>query len=662
MAFLDVAAADFKNYGMSRGRSSFTKITGNGGFSASTGIPYGGLLMALVNDITTAWQMYNGDPVTGNEIRNASDLSNITKAFYSQTALSGTGTNYNGSANYGVIVPTYRPAALQHVVLLDSTDAIHPNRGIVSRGVDQSHRIRLEFDERTRLYGTDPEFTRELYQLNVKCRELGRSEYNGGNTINETLIEEHLFDATKNGASADNAHPGYITTGPSVITPNGQWEGTLGIPNPMYGWLKVNIATKNQLLNSGDVSAPLASSDGLITLENGMTVNNSVIRNPGECIDVYFEDSIVPAQTKTITLVTHNTAFENAGVITGTTSGAIGTIDVATSGNPNIRYVTNNTRAFTVGETVTHSTAGTGVVATHLGNDFNRARRYRNKRKGRGWFKRYPKVSDTVGPSYPMSYRITMTERGMMVYLYDDAAADQSDDYAWFCAQRTVDNQTGITRTDEASRFPQHVLYSCSRESVYARDFGVYFSEQAANLQTVENTLNTIYDAAGTSYSVNSIGSDAFYIINTYDREDPLADEFTAKLIWRFVAREFDILKPWDVHKLATAHQTDSNAVLNPLEQLAITDDNRFVITFPTGLTTQRFMYPKEEMDMLCFSSAEVVAEASNVPMTTYKPDGTTSDARRYTGLRATLANGNGMRILALVNGQNILNSDINLD
>ena len=92
------------------------------------------------------------------------------------------------------------------------------------------------------------------------------------------------------------------------------------------------------------------------------------------------------------------------------------------------------------------------------------------------------------------------------------------------------------------------------------------------------------------------------------------------------------------------------------------TDDNRFVITFPTGLTSQRFMYPKEEMDMICFSSAEVVAEGSNVPMQTYKPDGVTADQRRYTGLRATLANGNGMRLLALVNGQYIFNSDINLD
>ena len=112
----------------------------------------------------------------------------------------------------------------------------------------------------------------------------------------------------------------------------------------------------------------------------------------------------------------------------------------------------------------------------------------------------------------------------------------------------------------------------------------------------------------------------------------------------------------------AGINERDSHAVINPLEQLALNDAGQLVIQFPNRLGSQRFLYTGTELDLLCFSSAEVVAEASNVPMTTYKPDGTTSDARRYTGLRATLANGNGMRILALVNGQNILNSDINLD
>ena len=67
-------------------------------------------------------------------------------------------------------------------------------------------------------------------------------------------------------------------------------------------------------------------------------------------------------------------------------------------------------------------------------------------------------------------------------------------------------------------------------------------------------------------------------------------------------------------------------------------------------------------MDLICFSSAEVVAESSNIPMTTYKYDGTSTDKRRYQGMRSTAAFGNGMRILVLVNGQYIFNSDVVMD
>jgi len=293
----------------------------------------------------------------------------------------------------------------------------------------------------------------------------------------------------------------------------------------------------------------------------------------------------------------------------------------------------------------------------------NRSLRFRNKKKGSGWFKRFPKTEPVLQGSYPFSYRLTMTERGIFLYIHDDAASDQADDYAWLAVQRTVNNETGVTRTDEGSKFPLHTMYSCSRDSVYSRDAGVYFSQAAANLQNAENTVDTVYDESGNTYNLSNLdNSKTFYILSPYDREDYLADEYTAKNIWRFVAREFDILKPTDVHKFATRHQVDSNAVINPLEQLSITDENRFVITFPTGLTTQRFMYPKEEMDLICFSSAEVVAESSNIPMTTYKYDGTSIDKRRYQGMRSTAAFGNGMRIMALVNGQNIHNSDVVLD
>tara|TARA_B100001248_G_C27377670_1_gene455185 strand:+ start:13 stop:1989 length:1977 start_codon:yes stop_codon:yes gene_type:complete len=640
--------SDLPNYGISVARSGFTKLTDTGGIDSTGAVSGVGLMMTLASDMTASWQLYNGETTPDNKIQlvgvGDNAATDITKKFFNQLNLDS--QPYSGQANFGPV-----GNKRQHVLLLETTNEILPNRGAVSRGVDQSYRVRFEFDERPRLNTTDTEYKRELYQLNLKLRSMGRAQYVSGANINETSESQHLLENSKD---ADNnlVHVGY--------TFNGSWTESEGIPNCMYGWLKVNIGTSNQLLNDGSVLESISGNDGLITLENGSTLTTSVVRTPGELVDLHFEDVTIPAQS--LILPYDGVNKYTVGEVISGTGGASATVHSCSTASTtqSITFADWNGIPFVEGETVTGADSSLALALTLVTTEINRSKRFRNKRKGKGWFKRFPKIGTNLEGTYPMSYRLTMTERGFVFYIFDDAASDQSDDYAWTCVQRTVDNTEGTTPTDEASRYPVHVLYSCSRESVYARDFGVYFSESAANLQTAETTVNTVFDNEGNSYSVDSLNNDSFYILSPYDREDSLADEFTAKLIWRFVAREFDILKPWDVHKLATKHQTDSNAIINPLEQLAITNDNRFVITFPTGLTTQRFMYPKEEIDLICFSSAEVVAEGSNVPMNTYLPSGN-ADNRRYQGMRSTLANGNGMRIMLLVNGRHIFNSDVNI-
>ena len=760
--------ATFSNYGMSRLRTGFTKIDGTASIDSNE-VVSGGMMMALALDMKNTWGMFNGAPDVGNELIDSSNVP-ITKQFFEEISLNRIGDfsgTYSGSANYSQSTPS---APSQHVMLFQSTNDILPNNGTVSRGLDQNYRIRFELDLRPRLYfnhGTglgDREFAQELYQLNMRMDSLGLYHYSAGNQINEQAFKPNSY-------YPDTVYrPDNFILPASGFSGSSGWEDQIGIPNPMYGWFKVNVGCSNQLLASGDISSPQTETNGLITLENGSTVDTSILRMPGECVDLTFEDVTVlsdPSNTGpyyvqgTITednpqpkyyfpvfldqyaanqydgaiantaSTTPISAVSNTSPVIVTTSAAHGYTDGQpvhfSSISPTINPLNGNTyyiklivgsltqfrvymnsnctipldgtlwstaQQYTGGGTVS-SGVGTSVAKTVTefplltlyvpttshgsatwGSDTapssvtgfkkyinNRSLRFRNKKKGSGWFKRFPKTEPVLQGSYPFSYRLTMTERGIFLYIHDDAASDQADDYAWLAVQRTVNNETGVTRTDEGSKFPLHTMYSCSRDSVYSRDAGVYFSQAAANLQNAENTVDTVYDESGNTYNLSNLdNSKTFYILSPYDREDYLADEYTAKNIWRFVAREFDILKPTDVHKFATRHQVDSNAVINPLEQLSITDENRFVITFPTGLTTQRFMYPKEEMDLICFSSAEVVAESSNIPMTTYKYDGTSIDKRRYQGMRSTAAFGNGMRIMALVNGQNIHNSDVVLD
>lgn len=655
------------SYGVSRQRSSFTFVAGTGEI-ASDGAISGGMLQCLLQDLTTDWTMYNGNPIAGNELVDntiTAPVTFISKQFFSQLSLNRSSGNgpYAGVANFSEHTPD---APSQHVAVLESLDPILPKSGAVSRGIDQKFRIRFEFDLRPRLYFNlstsvgDKEFSAELYQLNLRQNAAGRSQYISGNTIDESIFRPDLY------------HPGYTFNG----TLASGWEDSTGIPNPMYGWLKVSTGTSSQIKNDGTVTNSQVSTDGLITLENGSTLETSVIRYPGECVDVKFEDVTIAAdpansgpyyvygtESDTSTYGTGKAYYypvyldQAAANAADTTAGGTGTSHTHTFNE----YPLATFYMPTTGANHAQITAPSGTSYTQYIN--NRSLRFRNKRKGPGWWKRFPKTDASLAGTYPFSYRFTITERGLIFYIYDDAAADQADDYAWFALQRTVNNQTGLPRTDEASKFPLHCMYSCSREAVYSTDSGVYFSQSAANLQTVENTISTVFDESGTQYDISNLdNSKTFYILSPYDREDYLASDYQAKNIWRFVAREFDILKPSDAHFYATRHQVDSNAVINPLEQLAITDENRFVITFPTGLTTQRFMYPKEEVDLICFSSAEVVAESSNVPMTTYFYDGTNADNRRYQGMRSTAAFGNGMRILLLVNSQYIFNTDVNLD
>ena len=208
------------------------------------------------------------------------------------------------------------------------------------------------------------------------------------------------------------------------------------------------------------------------------------------------------------------------------------------------------------------------------------------------------------------------------------------------------------------------------------------------------------------TYNDEGIG-DQFYIARPTDKEIPetnLNVNEKSKAIYRFVVRETDVFKPWDVHKSATMHTTDSNAIINPLEQLAITSDRNFVFTFPTQMTTQRFYYPTSELDMICYSSANFSTFGGKIEIDKYLDSNGNENIlydskyydsnlgifkrvdlateaitergysnikgsgvmryrlgrkRVYEGMMSTLPNGNGMRIFLQVNGGSILDSDV---
>lgn len=113
----------------------------------------------------------------------------------------------------------------------------------------------------------------------------------------------------------------------------------------------------------------------------------------------------------------------------------------------------------------------------------------------------------------------------------------------------------------------------------------------------------------------------------------------------KFVVRENDVLKP-SPSVPADSNTEDSRAILNTANQVSITEDNRYVITFPNGLNTPRYSYT-QELDMMAYTSADVVADYTNVPLTVYGE----AQPRMYKAMRSMAGNSTGMRLLVLVQG-----------
>lgn len=118
--------------------------------------------------------------------------------------------------------------------------------------------------------------------------------------------------------------------------------------------------------------------------------------------------------------------------------------------------------------------------------------------------------------------------------------------------------------------------------------------------------------------------------------------------VQRFVVRESDVTKPtWPVS--AVSDQPDAAAIINDKIQVAVSEDNQYVVSFPSRLNTPRYAYTYE-LDMIGYTSATVVSQNTEIPLTLYSE----STPRNYAAVHSNMENSNGMRIVALVKGGGI--------
>lgn len=111
----------------------------------------------------------------------------------------------------------------------------------------------------------------------------------------------------------------------------------------------------------------------------------------------------------------------------------------------------------------------------------------------------------------------------------------------------------------------------------------------------------------------------------------------------KMVVRETDILLP-SVPVDATIDSADSCRVINNKQMVSITEDNSYVVFFPNNLNTVRYAYPQDDLDLIAYTSADLIAQGS---LSLFKVYGETN-CRSYKGLVANGANNTNMRILIL--------------
>lgn len=277
-------------------------------------------------------------------------------------------------------------------------------------------------------------------------------------------------------------------------------------------------------------------------------------------------------------------------------------------------------------------------------------------RLSKGFFRRTGKAHPDIAPGYPMTYSYTIANHGIVFYINDHASVDQSDDHAFFVAQRHVNSSelsTGPIASRPAGKAdtisdqqPVHCVYMSSESPVLFSDFDPFFSKREVNRQ-YSTSATGIFDNEGNYVN-------RFMVDDLPAFEMKMLDMDIQGRFRRFIVREKDVLKPWERHVFAGINETDSFAVLNPLEQLSLNDEGQLVIQFPNRLGSQRFFYTGKELDLIAFCSAGAVGMDTLITSDRYG-DASTGDKRRvYKGMMSSYEYGKGMRILMLCAGVDV--------
>ena len=208
--------------------------------------------------------------------------------------------------------------------------------------------------------------------------------------------------------------------------------------------------------------------------------------------------------------------------------------------------------------------------------------------------------------AYPLNYAVTITDHGLFFGMWEGTwsslqrtlNAKKDNYFNWFVVQRPVDRFTGETLT--TGRAPV--------------------------------------------FCINSVGYKYWkFIVREADILHPSQGDPMVKSSVYDPVTKAPILQTTYYRVPADQHSEDSFAVLNTSNQIALTEDSKYLVGFLHNLTTPRFRY-SEEIDMIGQTSADVCMSSNDISLTTYNESG----PRLYRAMPSNNKYNSGLRICIL--------------
>ena len=300
-----------------------------------------------------------------------------------------------------------------------------------------------------------------------------------------------------------------------------------------------------------------------------------------------------------------------------------------------------------------------------------------------GFYNRKTRVADSP-QTFPLSYLLTITDRGFFLGIWEGswstvraAVSTRSNYFNWVLVQRPVDRITGRTLTKgKAPVFHINgVNYKYYKSVVREADILHPTSGPSSSPGTGNIQINGDRSAKPTDWYITALADGVTGEIANFLDQDiwqegvtiysslgiPISTlkAFHSNGAMATSTKAFLSTRPtvggtmeWSytppnilaLRVLADSHSPDNHAIFNGIEQVVLTEDKTYLLSFPHNLTTPRFRYT-EELDMVGATSSDVVMAGQDIQFTTYGEWG----PRTYRAMPANGALNTGFRVAALV-------------